>query len=94
MKNDPYVSKCLGPNPNIERMKSASLRLGGEKNTYGEHLLVIGDAAGFIDPLTGGKFFQFSCQIMLSSEGIQYALESGMIAADTLREAFKKGDVR
>ena len=35
-------------------MKSASLRLGGIPKSYDEHLLVIGDAAGFIDPLTGG----------------------------------------
>jgi len=79
MKNDPFVSKCLGPNPNIERMKSASLRLGGIEKSWGEHLLIIGDAAGFIDPLTG--------------EGIQYALESGYLAANVLRDCLKKGDV-
>ena len=56
MKYDPYVSKLLGPNPNIERMKSASLRLGGIPKSYDHHLLIIGDAAGFIDPLTGGMF--------------------------------------
>jgi len=31
----------------------ASLRLGGEKVTYDRHCLVVGDAAGMIDPLTG-----------------------------------------
>jgi flavin-dependent dehydrogenase len=31
----------------------ASLRLGGEKVTYGDHVLVVGDAAGMIDPMTG-----------------------------------------
>jgi flavin-dependent dehydrogenase len=56
MKYDPYVSKLLGPNPNIERMKSASLRLGGIPKSYDHHLLIIGDAAGFIDPLTGGTY--------------------------------------
>ena len=30
-----------------------SLRLGGEKVTYGDHVLVVGDAAGMIDPMTG-----------------------------------------
>lgn len=79
MKYDPYVSKLLGPNPNIERMRAATLRLGGVPRSYAHHLLVIGDAAGFIDPLTG--------------EGIQYAMESGKFAADVLSEAFKKGDV-
>jgi flavin-dependent dehydrogenase len=60
MKRDPYVSKLLGPDPNIERMKSASLRLGGIPKSYGQHLVIIGDAAGFIDPLTGGKVAQLA----------------------------------
>lgn len=36
-------------------MKAASLRLGGQglTTTYDDHLLIIGDAAGHIDPLTG-----------------------------------------
>jgi flavin-dependent dehydrogenase len=79
MKEYPFVAKSLGPNPDIERMKSASLRLGGIAKSYDDHLLIIGDAAGFIDPLTG--------------EGIQYALESGEIAAQVLLEAFKKQDL-
>jgi len=79
MKEYPYVAKSLGPNPDIERMKSASLRLGGVPKSFDDHLLVIGDAAGFIDPLTG--------------EGIHFAMESGEIAAKVLVEAFKKGDL-
>jgi len=73
------VARALGSNPDIERMRSAGLRLGGVPKSYGEHVLVIGDAAGFIDPLTG--------------EGIQYALESGEIAAKVLLAGFKKGDL-
>lgn len=55
IKNDPYISKALGPKAEIERMKAASLRLGGQglKTTYDDHLVIIGDAAGHIDPLTG-----------------------------------------
>jgi len=79
MKFDPFVSKCLGPNPNIERMKSAGLRLGGIDKSSDNHLLIIGDAAGFIDPLTG--------------EGIQYAMQSGFLAAGVLKEALDLGDV-
>jgi len=79
MKDYEFVAKSLGPNPDIERMKSASLRLGGVPKSFDEHLLVIGDAAGFIDPLTG--------------EGIQFAMESGEIASKVLLEGFKKGDL-
>ena len=32
---------------------SASLRLGGEEVSYDDHVLIVGDAAGMIDPLTG-----------------------------------------
>eukprot|EP01119_Soliformovum_irregulare_P005432 TRINITY_DN17195_c0_g1_i1.p1 TRINITY_DN17195_c0_g1~~TRINITY_DN17195_c0_g1_i1.p1 ORF type:complete len:494 (-),score=163.99 TRINITY_DN17195_c0_g1_i1:103-1584(-) len=79
MKDYSYVATSLGPNPDAEPMKAAPLRLGGVPKTYADHLLVIGDAAGFIDPLTG--------------EGIQYALESGEFAANTLLEAFEKQDL-
>jgi geranylgeranyl reductase family protein len=79
MTQYPYVAASLGPNPDIERMKSASLRLGGISKSFDDHLLIIGDAAGFIDPLTG--------------EGIQYAMESGEIASKVLLEGFKKGDL-
>jgi len=79
MDNDPYVSSCLGPDPEIEQMKSASLRFGGVEKSFDDHFLIIGDAAGFIDPLTG--------------EGIQYAMESGQFAADVVAEGLKVGDV-
>lgn len=53
MKKDPFVSRALGPNAVVERMKAGSLRLGGISKSYAEQLVVIGDAAGHIDPLTG-----------------------------------------
>jgi flavin-dependent dehydrogenase len=43
-------------------------------------VLVIGDAAGHIDPLTG--------------EGIQYAMDAAELAADTLAEALTAGALR
>lgn len=84
----------------MERMKAASLRIGGvgtgmslsnfrtvstsrtptsKDRSYGDHLLVVGDAAGFVDPFTG--------------LGIQYALEGGKIAAGVLLEGFYKRDL-
>ena len=67
------VTAALGTRAEIEEMKAAPLRLGGEKRTYGDHVLVVGDAAGHIDPLTG--------------EGIQYALDAGHIASKVLRRS-------
>ena len=45
--------------------------------TYMDRLLVVGDAGGFTKPTTGG--------------GIFYSLLSGLLAADTLVEAFRAG---
>ena len=55
IKDDPFISAALGPKAKIERMRAAALRLGsqGLKTSYDDHLLIIGDAAGHIDPLTG-----------------------------------------
>ncbi|EGC31068.1 hypothetical protein DICPUDRAFT_50407 [Dictyostelium purpureum] len=79
MTEDPFISAALGPNPDIERMKAAPLRLGGIKKSYDDHLLIVGDAAGFIDPLTG--------------EGIQYAMEGSRLAAQALIQAFNERDL-
>ena len=46
--------------------------------TYGERLLVVGDAAGQVKPTTGG--------------GIYYGLLAAQMAADTLYEAFSSND--
>ena len=47
--------------------------------TYGDRVLVVGDAAGFAKPATGG--------------GIYYALLSGEMAAKTADEALEAGDL-
>lgn len=46
--------------------------------TYGERVLIVGEAAGLVNPLTG--------------EGIDYALESGRIAARHLADMFERDD--
>ncbi|XP_048251963.1 conditioned medium factor receptor 1-like [Haliotis rufescens] len=76
--NDPNIKRALGPDHKIERMKAASLRIGGEKVSYGDHVIVIGDAAGMIDPMTG--------------EGIHHAMEAGQIAAQFLQEVLLHGN--
>ena len=46
--------------------------------TYAQNLLLVGEAAGLVNPLTG--------------EGVDYALESGKIAAEQLQSMFASGD--
>jgi len=80
LKEDPFVSRAMGPNAKIEPMRVAPLRLAcqGIKTTYDDHLLLLGDAAGFVDPITG--------------EGIHNAMMSGRDAAETLIAMKKEGD--
>ena len=76
IEKDPFISKALGPNAELEQMKAAPIRFGGVDQSYNDGLLIVGDAAGMIDPLTG--------------EGLQYAMDAAEIAADTIAEAFQK----
>jgi len=79
IKENPYMSKAIGPNPKLEKMKAAPIRFGGIPKSYGDQLLIIGDAAGQIDPVTG--------------EGIQYAMDAAEIAAKTIQEGLKKNNL-
>ena len=78
LASDPHLRAALGPAPKLDRMRAAPLRVGGVPRSHADHLLLVGDAAGQIDPLTG--------------EGIQYAMDAAEIAADTLAEAFAAED--
>lgn len=79
LRSDPHLRNAVGPHPEMDEMKAAPLRLGGIAKSYREHLLILGDAAGQIDPLTG--------------EGIQYAMDAAEIAAETLGEALTANDL-
>jgi geranylgeranyl reductase family protein len=79
-RQDPHIRQALGPRAELEPMRGAGLRLGGIPRSYADQLLIVGDAAGHIDPLTG--------------EGIQYGMDSAELAAQTLTEAFAAGDFR
>jgi flavin-dependent dehydrogenase len=63
----------------IGRCKGGALHIGPLRKTYSERVLLCGDAAGFINPLTG--------------EGIYYAMSSGKTAADVIVESLEKEDV-
>lgn len=56
----------------IENLKGATLPIFPLENTYSDRVLLCGDAAGFINPITG--------------EGIYYAMASGQIAATVVAE--------
>lgn len=60
-------------------IKGGALPTHPLEKTYSNRLLLVGDAAGFINPLSG--------------EGIYYAMASGKIAAEIIAEALEKKDM-
>lgn len=78
-----YVSLLKESNLIPQDLKKAEIKGGALpthplEKTYGRRLLLVGDAAGFINPLSG--------------EGIYYAMASGKIAAELITEALEKND--
>jgi geranylgeranyl reductase family protein len=64
----------------VENLKGAILPIFPLENTYGDRVILCGDAAGFINPITG--------------EGIYYAMASGQIAANVIADGLKAKDLR
>ncbi len=82
----PQIKEILHFYMKKNNIKGSVIREGGAfipsnfsfKRSSGEGFLICGDAAGFVDPLTG--------------EGIYFAAESGRLAAESVLRAFSKGD--
>ncbi len=77
--HDPFIQAVLGPHAEfLETFRVAPLRLGGIKRSYARQLLIVGDAAGQTDPLTG--------------EGIHTAMIAARHAATTIGEMLAQHD--
>jgi flavin-dependent dehydrogenase len=79
LRDYPHLRKALGTRPVIRKMQGAELRLGGIPRSSADHLLIVGDAAGQIDPFTG--------------EGIHHAIEAASIAAEVIGEGLRVNDL-
>ncbi|WP_294968576.1 NAD(P)/FAD-dependent oxidoreductase [uncultured Methanosphaera sp.] len=77
---DEFVKNC----PETKNAQPVELNVGGDpvggiiKDRIGDNILVVGDAGGFVNPLTGG--------------GINSALESGVYAGIVAAQAIQEGD--
>jgi geranylgeranyl reductase family protein len=66
-------------NHDVIRKYNGMIPLGGQRRTYGERMLLIGDAACHVKPISGG--------------GLQPAFRSAYPLAETITEAFAKNDL-
>ncbi len=73
------LQKLLDGSRQISPIKGFPIRIDFARSpTYGERALIIGEAAGLVNPITG--------------EGIDYGMESGKLAAEHLNHMFASGD--
>jgi menaquinone-9 beta-reductase len=75
----PGVAGALAGGRQVGGVRSYPLRVDFARSpTFGPRLLLVGEAAGLVNPLTG--------------EGIHYALQSGRLAGARVLEMFERGD--
>ena len=75
LKRNGYLPKWI----ESKKLKGAPVPfVGNIKKTYTDRIVIVGDAAGFVSPLTG--------------EGIYYAMDSGKIASEVISKALEKED--
>lgn len=72
IKRLPYVRDAFGDAYEYaEKRVVAPIRMGGIAKSYGEQCLIVGDAAGHVDPLTGKYIHMRNClcnsKLMVSS---------------------------
>ncbi|MBN2358627.1 MAG: geranylgeranyl reductase family protein [Deltaproteobacteria bacterium] len=80
VRENALVAELLSGGTVEGRLRGWPLRLGtGSGSGVADGALLVGDANGFIDPLTG--------------EGIHFALRSGQLAAETAIAALARGDL-
>jgi len=81
-KNDPNIKQFL-PDSNYRKIWEGAYPIPGlgiaEKSLYGDNLMLIGDAAGFVNPISG--------------EGICPGIASGKAAAETGINALESEDI-
>lgn len=79
MDNHPSLKDRFANAEPLEKVKGFGLPLGSLKRTIsGNRVMLLGDAAGLIDPFSG--------------EGIANAIRSGRVVAEHLKECFKNND--
>ena len=75
---NPFLRDLLRETEFSQQVRSTFPVYFPPRRSYAERVLLVGDAAQVIEPVTG--------------EGVYFATSSGLIAAQTIDEAFQRGD--
>lgn len=71
-------TKVIPKDLKLDRFKGGAFPVGPLEKTYANNTVIVGDAAGLINPITG--------------EGIYYAMSSGEIAANVITKSLEAND--
>lgn len=75
---NPHLKTILNRSEPAGELRSTYPVYFSPRRSYGDNVLLVGDAARVNEPVSG--------------EGIYFALKSGLLAAETIDEAFRAGD--
>jgi digeranylgeranylglycerophospholipid reductase len=79
MDDAPVVEKCCGKIP-----------IGGRRASYGDHMLLIGDAAGQVKPVSGGGLHPMLCSAPFLKEAAERAFDTGDFSSSAL-SSYERG---
>ena len=79
LAQNPFLKTMLHGCQSIDELRSAYPVYFAKRSSFGEAVLLVGDAARVTEPVSG--------------EGIYFAMTSAMIAAETLDQALRKDDL-
>jgi geranylgeranyl reductase family protein len=79
LAKNPYLKSVLEPREKVNGFRAAYPVYFPKRRSFADAAVLVGDAARVTEPITG--------------EGIYFAMRSGMLAAETLDGALRKGDL-
>jgi flavin-dependent dehydrogenase len=79
--------KIVPDNIKVGRPKGGLIPLRGSiERSYSDHILILGDAAGFVSPIGGDGIYYGMCSGRIASEVAEYAVEHDSFGKDDLKE--------
>ena len=87
-----YLDDFIANSPYLKDAEAVELNVGGDpvsgihKNISDDNLLIVGDAAGTVNPLTGGGISTGMCSGMLAGQVAARAIKDGDLSKKRLKE--------
>lgn len=87
-----YLDDFIANSPYLKDAEAVEMNVGGDpvsgihKTISGDNILIVGDAAGTVNPLTGGGISSGMCSGMFAGQVAAKAIKEGDLSAKRLKE--------